>query len=244
MRFLVGIDDTDNLESRGTGHRARQLSGALAEAGFDPLGITRHQLFVDSRIPYTSHNSSACIEVETRDDARNQIVALSRSFLLEDSAPGSDAGLCVTTVDAVAEGITAFGTRAKREVVEVAEATGLAASIGAHLEGLTGTGIGVIGALAAVGLRAGANDGRFLWLPRLREITGVYTTTALLQEIAVDVVETEDGRKPGDDARIAVGDWPRPLLRHGRRVFLVQEADGEDFQWIGADKQRLKHLSD
>ena len=30
MRFLVGIDDTDNLESRGTGHRARQLSEALA----------------------------------------------------------------------------------------------------------------------------------------------------------------------------------------------------------------------
>jgi len=30
MRFLVGIDDTDNLESRGKGHRARQLSEALA----------------------------------------------------------------------------------------------------------------------------------------------------------------------------------------------------------------------
>ena len=29
MRFLIGIDDTDNLESRGTGHRARQLAQQL-----------------------------------------------------------------------------------------------------------------------------------------------------------------------------------------------------------------------
>ena len=244
MRFLVGIDDTDNLESRGTGHRARQLSEALADGGFDPCGVTRHQLFFDTRIPYTSHNSSACIEVEAGAEDRVRIVDVSRTFLLEHSAPGSDAGLCVTAVEAVADGITAFGARAKREVVEVAEANGLAASIGAHLEGLTGTGLGVIGALAAVGLRAGANDGRFLWLPRLREISGVYTVAALRDALGVDAVETEDGRRPGNDARVAIGDWPRPLLRGGRRVFLIQEAVGEDYQWVGADKQRLKQLSD
>ena len=33
MRYLIGIDDTDNLESRGTGFRARQLSARLDEAG-------------------------------------------------------------------------------------------------------------------------------------------------------------------------------------------------------------------
>lgn len=56
MRYLIGIDDTDNLESRGTGFRARQLLQRLAEAGFArPLGITRHQLYVHSDIPYTSH---------------------------------------------------------------------------------------------------------------------------------------------------------------------------------------------
>jgi hypothetical protein len=168
-------------------------------------------------------------------------VALSRAFLLEHSAPGSDAGLCVTAVEAVADGITAFGTRAKREVVKVAEASELAASIGAHLEGLTGTGLGVIGALAAVGLRAAANDGRFLWLPRLREtLRGVYGRGAARRARVWTRRERKMGRRPGNDARVAVGDWPRPLLRGGRRVFLIQEAVGEDYQWVGADKQRLK----
>jgi hypothetical protein len=60
MKLLIGIDDTDNLESRGTGYCVRQLANWLSEKNLVvPLGITRHQLLVDPRIPYTSHNSSA-----------------------------------------------------------------------------------------------------------------------------------------------------------------------------------------
>ena len=64
ITLLIGIDDTDNLETRGTGFRARQLaSGLQASALATTHGITRHQLLVDPRIPYTSHNSSACLRV-------------------------------------------------------------------------------------------------------------------------------------------------------------------------------------
>ena len=54
MRILLGIDDTDNLESRGTGYRARQLARSIEAENLGVLkGITRHQLFFDRRIPYT-----------------------------------------------------------------------------------------------------------------------------------------------------------------------------------------------
>ena len=60
--WLLAIDDTDNLTSRGTGFLARQLALRMAEAGIAEVkAITRHQLLVDPRIPYTSHNSSACL---------------------------------------------------------------------------------------------------------------------------------------------------------------------------------------
>lgn len=60
--LLVGIDDTDDHWSPGTGRRARALLHELAAAGLGaPAGATRHQLLVDDRIPYTSHNSSACL---------------------------------------------------------------------------------------------------------------------------------------------------------------------------------------
>ena len=46
------------LETHGTGRRARQLGEVLAADGLAEVdGITRHQLLIDPRIPYTSHNS-------------------------------------------------------------------------------------------------------------------------------------------------------------------------------------------
>ena len=65
--LLIGIDDTDNLDTRGTGYRARTLAQGLVDAGLAAVhGITRHQLLVDPRIPYTSHNSSACLQTTAR----------------------------------------------------------------------------------------------------------------------------------------------------------------------------------
>jgi hypothetical protein len=66
MKILVAIDDTDNLESKGTGFRARELAALLHQNDFGHIiGVTRHQLFVHTNIPYTSHNSSACIAMES-----------------------------------------------------------------------------------------------------------------------------------------------------------------------------------
>ena len=66
MRFFVGIDDTDNLESRGTGYVGRTMAELIVANGLGSTGaISRHQLLFDPRVPYTSHNSSLCIEVET-----------------------------------------------------------------------------------------------------------------------------------------------------------------------------------
>src|SRR5512145_2245003 len=96
MRCLIGIDDTDNLESRGTGFRARQLGARLSAAGLGRLrGITRHQLYVHPSIPYTSHNSSACLDVDLADDRYADARDFCREYLATESAAGSDAGLCL-----------------------------------------------------------------------------------------------------------------------------------------------------
>jgi hypothetical protein len=58
--IYIGLDDTDNKTSRGTGRLARAIAESLAER-YAVRGITRHQLLVDPRVPYTSHNSSATL---------------------------------------------------------------------------------------------------------------------------------------------------------------------------------------
>ena len=63
MMIYIGIDDTDNKTSRGTGHLARLIAADLAQ-DYRLLGVTRHQLLVDPRIPYPAKNSSAAIALE------------------------------------------------------------------------------------------------------------------------------------------------------------------------------------
>jgi hypothetical protein len=244
MRYLVGIDDTDNLESRGTGHRARQLGDLLDQAGLELIGITRHQLLVDPAIPYTSHNSSACLEVNCEYDDIGCLIAVSAGFLHHASAPGSDAGLCVADADAVMAEVIEFGARAKRVIVQRPDAEEIARRNGMHLEPLTGTGLGVIGALAAVGLRTGGNDGRFLWLPALRETSGVHRASDLMRRLHLDAIETESGTPVEGHERVSVGEWLRPLMRAGRKTMLVQETRHENYKWSGLGKDRLKQLSD
>lgn len=244
MRFLVGIDDTDNLESRGTGYRARQLSERIARAGAESLGITRHQLLVDPRIAYTSHNSSACLAVECPPALEPELASSCRQFLSLESASGSDAGLCIAHRERVHDLVMMFGRRAKTEVLSIDEAVALGRAHGLQLVGLTGDGGGVIGALAAVGLRAGGNDGRFLWLPGLRELQGVHTAAGLRVRVPLDRIETEAGDRAGPNDRILVGEWPRPVLREGRVVLLVEETQHEGYEWIVAARSRIKELSE
>ena len=189
MHYLLGIDDTDNLESRGTGHRVRQLADWLAENKLaEPQGITRHQFLVDPQIPYTSHNSSACLSVETENP--DDVWEASREFLLRESAQGSDAGLTLAKWDSINEDVLSFAKRAKLEVLTMLEAEQTASRSQIRCEGLTGTHGGIIGALSAIGLHRAGNDGRFLWLPGLRELKGKYQVGEICTKGHIDRICT------------------------------------------------------
>ncbi|MGE5375490.1 MAG: hypothetical protein ACM3XO_10580 [Bacteroidota bacterium] len=240
MKLLIGIDDTDNQESRGTGYCARQLANWLNENSLAiPGGITRHQLLVDSRIPYTSHNSSACLAVET-----GSILPVWNAcceFLLRASVPGSDVGLCLAQPEAISETIMEFGRRAKREVLAAGEAEQMAVDFRIRLAGLTGTGGGIIGALAGVGLRQSGADGRFLWLPGLRELKGEYPVSQICAEAHIDRVCTIGGMDLAPETLVDVGEWVRPILRDGQATLYVEQ---QNQGWYGLSKDRIKDISD
>ena len=245
MRYLIGIDDTDNLESRGTGHHARMLGLGLQETGLGRLSaITRHQLLVHPAIRYTSHNSSACLVIDAPSGSVAALTDFCRAFLLAESASGSDAGLCIAAWDAVDRSVQAFGERAKREVVTWAEAADLAAHAGLVLEGLTGDGGGVIGALAGVGLRVAGDDGRFLWLPGLRETTGIHPAAALTGLAGIERIRTMDGVEISPQDTVDLGTWCRPVLWGGQAVLLVEAVADQPGAWHVAAKETIKELSD
>ena len=151
MQYIIGLDDTDNHESRGTGHLARTIAKALAQ-DFRVLGVTRHQLLEDERVPKTAKNNCAAILFDGEAISLDEIADFARKMMKDDFQPGSDPGLCVASV--VPDAVVAYGQRARREFLYQQEPRDLAAARSIFLEGLGGDKVGVIDALAAVGLAA------------------------------------------------------------------------------------------
>jgi len=136
--------------------------------------------------------------------------------------PGSDPGLCAA--DRVPVALGEFGRRCQREVVRQDEARALARAHGVHLEGLGGTEDGVIGALAAVGLLAGGDDGRVVHLPGWSWPDGFAGPRPLAAVLGrgVDEIRQATGDEPVTDGVVDVGKHLRPSFRGGRVVLFVE----------------------
>ncbi len=223
----IGLDDTDTLETRGTGHLAREVAGVLSR-DYELLGVTRHQLWYNAQIPFTKNNSSSAILLSDGGAPNpDALLARVKALMLADFQPGSDPGLCVAAD--VPEAITAFGRRAQSELVTQTEARTLAQMHGIRLIGLGGDEGGVIGALSAVGLAAGGSDGRYVLVGRSRELSGLQPVAALLAA-GIAAVQTIDGQAVYEG--MVQTDKLRPARRSGRPVAVVE--------WVGEYWQPLK----
>lgn len=231
--FLIGLDDTDNETSPGTGRLARMLSDECARRGLTPLGVTRHQFLVDPAIPYTSHNSGACIAVGSENGLCVRDFVF--DFVATRAADGSDPGVCVADMSRVPGRVTEFANRATLEVVAMTEAFDIARRASIALYGLGGTCEGIIGALGSVGLRASGDNGRFIDLPGLRELQGCVGAEAF-DRIGIIVEHRGSDRSRGADDRYQTLDWVRPRLTGGKAVLPVQWSEQED-AWIPVDKK-------
>jgi len=245
VKILIGVDDTDNKDSRGTGFRSRELANYIEAARLGRVtGITRHQLLVDDKIPYTSQNSSACINMET--SQIQAVISYSRIYLLKESAVGADVGLCVIDSEKLDKDILSWGSRAKEEVLEISDARSQAIQKGIFLEGLTGTGGGIIGALAAVGLRSGGNDGRFIWMrgKDLRELQGIFNFWEIKSLVPIDSIQTEYGNEISPESRVNFGQWVRPVLKNNKIVIIVEPSkEIHSYEWEVASKDIIKKIS-
>jgi hypothetical protein len=225
MTIFVGIDDTDNPESRGTGRLARSIAAELGKT-YDLYGVTRHQLLVHPDIPYTSHNSSAVIHLDGCDAADvGRIFRTAKKLMLADYVEGSDPGLAVATSEQVIPGVAAFGMDAKRNIVTMARAEELAHNVGIVYEGLGGTCGGIIGAIAGIGLASTGSDGRFLMKGQARDLKYCVRTLPEVLASGIDQVATIDGR-PVNGGRIDLGRSANPSFVHGKAVLFVEERDG------------------
>jgi hypothetical protein len=228
-RVFIGVDDTDILDGPfGTGRVARDMAEQLEKLGLGhTFGVIRYQLLVDPRIHYTSHNSAKCIEFESE----APIILLHEScanFLKQIYLEGSDPGLCTCAGEQVNPEVISFGELAQRELITKKRAIQLARKSDILLSELGGAGEGIIGALAAVGLRGAGDGGRYVQLDGIRDITGLVTVGSILANTAITAVVDEDGRPVKINELIDSRDWIKPNVIAGKPVLRLRVQNTND----------------
>lgn len=243
-RLFIGIDDTDNLDSRGTGYHARALCNSINERELGSCRyVTRHQLLMSPLVPFTSHNSAACLVIENAGDL-DTVESLCIDYLLENSAEGSDAGLCLLPEQDFSMSLMQFGILCKHRVVTQAMAKNLAVEHGLRLHGLIGTKDGLIGALAGASLCASGIDGRLLWLAGMRDhVEQTLTLKQLFESTDIALVQSHDGETLLDEtSQIDMGTWPRAVWLGGEPCLIVEPHEGKADAWQVAAKSYLRQF--
>jgi hypothetical protein len=239
VRVYIGFDDTDTIESdRGTGKLARWFEHVLP-GGCHLWGVVRQQLLIHRDIPYTSHNSSACVVVETGDRTVEWgVISAAVEHVEQHAIEGSDPGVCVAyEEDPSLPDLIAFGRACTTRMVTQNEA--LTAAKGIHLSGHGGSNDGIIGAAAAVGLTAFGWGGRFIEFGRLRALPDQMSVLELEKSNILVVSVDRDGKIPAPEDVILTGGWLRPRLWGGGAVLsVIPRTDGV---WECLDKKRGKH---
>jgi hypothetical protein len=238
MRILIGFDDTDTLEAdRGTGKLARWFEKEVP-TGCRLWGVVRQQLLVHADVPYTSHNSSACVVVEMADDCRIEELAEKAIAHIERLAfEGSDPGLCVARVgDPALPQLIEFGRKCTHRVVSQQDARDAARDV--HLSGHGGTNDGIIGAAAAVGLTAYGWCGRFIEFGGLRSYPELVSVSDLEHSDIMVVSLDRDAAFPAPEDLVHNRGWLRPRLWGGRAVLGV--APKGDGRWETTDRKKRK----
>lgn len=237
MIFYLGIDDTGQPGKAGTDQNALALGLHLQSRKLARLvHVSTHTLVAANEIPGSSLNQAYCLTLDGEAHVLREIDMESRVYLMRNSAAGSNPGFALAARPQVNERVLNWGKACQSLTLERREALDLARSQGITAAGFTGSGSGVIGALAAVGLRFSGFDGWITWLPGLPELKGVMTFSEILQISTFDYVKSLRGRTPDFRDRINLGDHVMPLLYEGRTVLLLAPAPrSADWEWTALD---------
>lgn len=240
--WLICIDDTDDIGTKGTGEIAEEIAQLLVEkAGGKASFVTRHQLFVHPDIPYTSHNSAMCFQLQSCVNLA-EIEQIAIAHLHAECAVAADPGLAVLNLDSEYDmpALIDFGLRAKKTVLTKVDAYQLAEELGVSLSEHGGTGQGIIGALAGLGLRLMGSDGRVkgqIDLGQNQDIPVSLSVAEILQRSALTAVMSLAKQPLASHEPVLLKGKVKAVYLQYQFVLLVDDASGA---WRNAGKQALQ----
>lgn len=243
MKLYICVDDTDDLtKSTSTGKISDLIANRIVEmGGVMEKGITRHQLLLHDDIDYTSHNSSMCMVLDVENLTVEEIKAEAEKILFENMAESSDPGLCFCRLDQLKapDKLITYGKRAQKEIISKEEAYAMAEEIGGTiLQEYGGTGIGVIGALAGIGLRLSGCDGTFRGGKGAEHAGKGYPVSDWKNMMGIEQVLDFQGKELSDDTQVYVKKTLKLAMLDHKKTLIAELRDGK---YVACTKKDLYH---
>lgn len=234
-QFIVGIDNTDGAGCEGTGALTMALAAEVAAAGWgEPLGVTRHQLFDSSKLSSDNGNYCYALAIQTMRsilDVEDEVVDFVRSRAARDADPG----VAIMSRHSDMPHILAFGRRAQTELMKLEWAQTFADEANVSLRALGNRRDGIVGALAAAGLRGGGTDGVFIHLPAIRDLEGTVRAGEIRERTTVETILDDEGEPLDRDDRVQTNGYVRPRLEGGKPVIHTRRSAEDRHLWVVVD---------
>ena len=214
----------------------------LAAEGIETQAISRHQLYFHEDVPYTSHNSSMCTEMDVSKTLIAEIIDFASNYLACSCAEGSDPGLCVALTDVIPDSakFIAYGRRAKNSLLTKDEAYQLAQEQNIHLSEHGGTGQGIVGALAAAALRFFGFDGRMKGKIEAGADGETMTATELLAKTGCSGIMAINGAEVHADEIVTLAEGKIKAVRMNWQSTIIVAPSGDGNTYTTLTKQQLK----
>lgn len=244
MKIFVAIDDSRRLDGAKAGETVSQLTEFIAAKGWGKCSLpSRHRLYPHPDTGCQKHNTARSFAADIGAQYLQDFIVYACSLIKRTGAPDSNAGLAVAVPELMEDTaeLIDFAYRAKEVLVSKAEALILGRKSGIYLYALSGSGQGIIGALAGAGLRMTGNDGQFRG--KLHLGTGedyIASIKEILTGSYVEQVKNMNFENINEDEWVRMGEKVKIVLLDNKYTLMVFPTDIENPKWQTSTTSMLR----
>lgn len=244
MKIFVAIDDSRQLDGGKAGETASLLGKFIEENGWGRSSIpSRHRLYPHPDTACKKHNTARSFLADIGEQYLADFIDYACRLVRSTGTPDSNAGLAVAIPELMEnpDELIEYAYRVKEGLVSKDEALKFKNKPGLYLFELNGSGRGIIGALAAAGLRITGNDGQFRG--KLQIGTGedyIASVKEIIDKSYVEQVKNMDFENISDSEYVRMGEKVKIVLLDNKYTLMVFPTEIEYPKWQTSTTHMLR----
>ncbi len=242
--IYFGMDGFRRCDGAGAGETASLIIQAIGENGWGQAGLlSRHRLYQHPDTGCRKHNTARSFSAQIDERYLSVFIDHACNVLGSDSSPDSNTGLVIAMPERMssADEIIAYASRVKEGLISRDETDRIVGKPGLYVFEISGDGKGIIGALAAAGLRMTGNDGQLRGKLQLGSGEGyIATIKEIVDNTYVEQVKNMDFENIDKDQYVRMGEKVKVVLLEHKCTLMVFPTELQYPRWQTSTTHMLR----